>query len=485
MKTKIGERTNKPKVRGLKGFLKAYPGAAVLAGLVLVGCLGVGAMTMVGGSEDELVLDNDNAVIEEIKENDGAEVSEEQEEVVAKSMEEAVEEIMAAGANGATFTATDDGMNVDVILNEEMSDEDVEKLDAVIKELISDPAFVQVNLFDNTEDKLIKSYAINYMLGEESEDAAYTSTVSYSSAPSRKGGMLYVLQKAWAGPEAVKVEEESSDTVVLENQTPATTETTTPATPNNTTGTTETQTGTAAQTTPVASTETPATTTTSTTTQTQNKITVTEEEIKSSTTNLASKAKQYKSSINSDIIGWLQIPSTGIDYPVTHTGNNSYYMNHNIYKQSDRNGALLADYECNFKQGLPTNTVIYGHNWHNYLAPLADNNPNDIMFDEVHKYADATFAGNHPYIYFSTTEKNYKYQVFAAFYTHVNWTDYLYCYPNATRMKEIISTAKGSSLHNFGVSVSTSDKIISLSTCTRMKGNTDQYRFVVMAKLVG
>ena len=210
-----------------------------------------------------------------------------------------------------------------------------------------------------------------------------------------------------------------------------------------------------------------------------------EEEIKASTTNLASKAKQYKTSINSDIIGWLNIPGTGIDYPVTHTNNNTYYMNHNIYKQADRDGALLTDYECNFKNGLPTNTVIYGHNWNNYLAPLADNNPKDKMFDEVHKYADATFAGNHPYIYFSTTEKNYKYQVFAAFYTHVNWTDYLYCYPNATRMQNIISTAKKSSLHDFGVGVSTSDKIISLSTCTRMKGNTNQYRFVVMAKLVG
>ena len=52
-------------------------------------------------------------------------------------------------------------------------------------------------------------------------------------------------------------------------------------------------------------------------------------------------------------------------------------------------------------------------------------------------------------------------------------------------MKNIISTAKSSSLHDFGVSVSTSDKIISLSTCTRMKGNTNQYRFVVMGKLVG
>ena len=483
MKTKIGEKTNKPKVHGLKGFLKAYPGAAVLAGLVIAGGLGVGAMTMIGG-EDEIVLDNDKAVVEESAENTENKVPEEKEEVVAKSTEEVVEEIMAAGANNATFSASDDGVKVDIVVSEEMSSEEIETLDAVVKELISDPAFVQVNLFDNTEEKLIKSYEINYMLGEESEEAAYASTVAYSSGPSRKGGMLYVLQKAWAGPEALKVEEESGDTVVLENQTPASTETTTPTT-NNTTGTTETQTG---STETPAATETPATTETPAKTEattTQNKVTASEEEIKASTTNLASKAKQYKTNINSDIIGWMQIPGTGIDYPVTHTNNNTYYMNHNIYKQSDRNGALLVDYECNFNKGLPTNTVVYGHNWNNYLAPLADNNPNDKMFDEVHKYADATFAGNHPYIYFSSTEKNYKYQVFAAFYTHINWTDYLYCYPNATRMKNIISTAKSSSLHDFGVSVSTSDKIISLSTCTRMKGNTNQYRFVVMGKLVG
>ena len=482
MKTKIGERSRKPKIHGLKGFFKAYPGAAVLAGLIVVGGVGMGAMTMVGANNDEQVLENNPPVVEQIEQN-------EKEEVTSKSLDEAVEEIVAAGAKDAAFTATENAVKLDVVVDAQMTDEDVKGLDAVIKELLCDPAFVEVNLFENTEDKLNKSYEINYLLGEDSENAAYTSSASYSSGPSRKGGMLYVLQKAWAGPEAVEVEE-SGDTVVLENQTPASTENATPTT-NNTTGTAENQTGTTSTTT-APSTETPATTTPEATTTTPSteaaadkKAPSKEEEIKASTTNLASKAKQYKTSINSDIIGWLNIPGTGIDYPVTHTNNNTYYMNHNIYKQADRDGALLTDYECNFKNGLPTNTVIYGHNWNNYLAPLADNNPKDKMFDEVHKYADATFAGNHPYIYFSTTEKNYKYQVFAAFYTHVNWTDYLYCYPNATRMQNIISTAKKSSLHDFGVGVSTSDKIISLSTCTRMKGNTNQYRFVVMAKLVG
>ena len=475
MKTKIGERSRKPKIKGLKGFVKAYPGAAILAGLVLVGGLGVGAMGMIGNNEDEIVLEQDTAVVDEVgnKTGDTAE-KQEQKEVTAKSLEESVEEIVDAGAVSAEFSATEEGMTVSVVLSEEASAEDVEELDSVIRELVSDTAFLQVNLFENSDKSEIKAYEVNYMLGE-AEEASYISTAAFSSGESRKGGMLYYSQTAWSGPKAVEVEEESTETT-----TPATTPAegttgTATTTPNDTTTQTQTQTGTTA--------ETPAQSTTTTTTPSQPAMT--EEEIKASVKGMAAKAKQYKTNINGDIIGWLNIPGTGIDYPVTHTNNNSYYMNHNIYKQSDRNGALLADYECNFNNGLPTNTVIYGHNWNNYQGDIADNNPKDIMFDEVHKYADATFAKNHPYIYFSTTSKDYKYQVFAAFYTHVNWTDYLYTYPNATRMQNIISTAKNSSLHNFGVNVSTSDKIISLSTCTRMKGNTNQYRFVVMAKLVG
>ena len=131
MKTKIGEKTNKPKVHGLKGFLKAYPGAAVLAGLVVAGGLGVGAMTMIGG-EDEIVLENDKAVVEESAENTENKVPEEKEEVVAKSTEEVVEEIMAAGANNATFSASDNGMKVDIVVSEEMSSEEIETLDAVV-----------------------------------------------------------------------------------------------------------------------------------------------------------------------------------------------------------------------------------------------------------------------------------------------------------------------------------------------------------------
>lgn len=458
MKTKIGEKTSK-KTTGIKETLKTYPGIGLILAAIVIGGVGFGAMTLADTSGDQQVLETENPAVEqeEVKE----EVKEEQPEEVAKTTDEAVSEIVAAGAESAEFTSADEGMTLDVVMNVEATEEEITAVNDAVVELLSNNAFVKANLFEGVEEKAAKAYAVNYILGEG--DAAYTTTASYYASNGRNG-WLYTCSGAWNGPEAVKAEEED---VPVASTTPADAASGTAANNNTTTGT---GTATGTQTTP--------------STQTQLKPLESEAEIAASATSLHGKAKKYSTSINSDIIGWLQIPGTSVDYPVTHTTNNTYYMNYNIYKQWSKDGALVADYECNFNSGLPTNTVIYGHNWNNCWAPF-NNRQSYSMFEEVHDYADASFAASHPYIYFSTTEKDYKYQVFAAFYTHQNWTDYIYAYPDATRFNNVITTAKNNSLHNFSVKVSSGDKIISLSTCTRAIDSTGNYRFVVMAKLVG
>jgi len=471
MKTKIGEKSKKEKITGIGGWLKAYPGAVLLVAVALIGGIGYGVANLPEAEEEV----PETPVVEQPQEE-----VKEPEVIVAKTTDEAVEEIITAGAESVVFTAEEEGMSVDIVLAAEATEEDVNTVDAEVKALLTDAAFVKANLFENEEEKCQKVYNINYMLGEaedeeESEEAkaAYISSAVYYASEGRNG-WLYTCAKAWSGPEAV-VEEEETEDVPVASTTPATPSTTTPSTtPNNTTGNQQ------QATTP--STQTPA----------QNEIKPSQT-VETLTGSNSSKAKQLKRNTNSDVCGWLQIPGTNINEPVTHRNDNQYYMTYNIYHQKEviagnqywLKGALIADYECNFNNGLPTNTIIYGHNWNNVVQPLADNNPNDKMFAEVHKYADANFAANHPYIYFSTTEKDYKFQVFAAFYTHQNWTDYIHAYPDAQRFANVINTAKSKSLHNFGVSVNTNNKIISLSTCTRMMGATAEYRFVVMGKLVG
>ena len=471
MKTKIGEKGTK--ISNVKDLLKAYPGIGVIAAALVIGGVGFGAMTLADTTGETEVPETKDPIVSEQEEN--KEQVEEPVEVVAKTIDEAAEEIVSAGAESVEFKAEDEGMIVDVVLSAEASEEDVNDVNDAVQALLKDDAFVKANLFENAEERITKNYTVNYILGEG--EPAYKTTAGYY-ASSGRNGWIYTCNVAWSGPEAVEVEED----VPVASTTPATpapsttpsAPATTPSTGNNTTGTTTPATQESTTTTPPAE-ETP----------TQNEITPVENENNRPEGSLSAKAEKLHNNTNSDVIGWLQIPGTNIDYAVTCTTNNDYYMNHDIYKQSSKNGALVADYECNFDGGLPKNTIIYGHNWNNCYAPIKINNPNHVMFEQLHSYVDADFAANHPYIYFSTTEGDYKYQVFAAFYTHINWTDYIYAYPDSAKFSNVVSTAKQKSEHNFGVSVSGSDKIISLSTCTRMMGNTNQYRFVVMAKLVG
>ena len=70
--------------------------------------------------------------------------------------------------------------------------------------------------------------------------------------------------------------------------------------------------------------------------------------------------------------------------------------------------------------------------------------------------------------------------IFACFYTEgTTW------YINAEgNIDSVISEAQSRSRHTFGVDVNSSDKLLTLSTCTRYYGNTDNQRFVVMARLL-
>ena len=60
---------------------------------------------------------------------------------------------------------------------------------------------------------------------------------------------------------------------------------------------------------------------------------------------------------NSDIIAWLKVNGTDIEYPVVKTINNDYYMTHSFDKTYNRAGWVFMDYKNRFD-----NMVIYAHN---------------------------------------------------------------------------------------------------------------------------
>lgn len=90
---------------------------------------------------------------------------------------------------------------------------------------------------------------------------------------------------------------------------------------------------------------------------------------------------------NKDVIGWIDIPNTNINYPVLHGETNDTYIRSTIEKKYSIAGSIFVD-SNNKKPFEDFNTVIYGHNM-----------KNDSMFSDLNEYLDGTYVSSHPYVY--------------------------------------------------------------------------------------
>ena len=94
-----------------------------------------------------------------------------------------------------------------------------------------------------------------------------------------------------------------------------------------------------------------------------NTIEINEEEVTKTETERMLQVKKLQEE-NPDIIGWLEIEGTKINYPVLQSSDNKYYLNHNYRKKETELGSIFLD--CNYDFDIPSsNLLIYGHNTQN------------------------------------------------------------------------------------------------------------------------
>lgn len=105
--------------------------------------------------------------------------------------------------------------------------------------------------------------------------------------------------------------------------------------------------------------------------------------------------------INPDVIGWIEIGSLDISYPIVQGADNSYYLHHTFQKQSNSSGAIFMDSQ-NGSGFQDANTIIYGHNM-----------KNGAMFGKLKHYTSKNIAQQEPYFWIHTPEAVYTYQAFS------------------------------------------------------------------------
>ncbi len=172
--------------------------------------------------------------------------------------------------------------------------------------------------------------------------------------------------------------------------------------------------------------------------------------------------------INSDIVGWISIEGTVIDYPVMHSGDNSYYL-YRTY-QGTHNGAGSIFMEgTNWSDFSDAHTVLYGHNM-----------KNGSMFAGLHKYRNEAYFQEHPVILVETAAGPQWYEIFSCHLVHAEDEMYSVNHVHGKTFDALVKKMKAASDYETGVEVSGEDDILTLSTC---KGGGDM-RYVVHAKLV-
>ncbi len=175
-------------------------------------------------------------------------------------------------------------------------------------------------------------------------------------------------------------------------------------------------------------------------------------------------------SINPDVIGWLKVNNTNVDYPVVQAEDNDYYLKHNLDKEDDKNGWIFMDYR-NSLYNMDANTIIYGHNMY-YSG---------VMFGTLTKAYRKDWYSNpdNLVISFNTIYETMNYQIFSIYKTPVT-KDYLKTYfADDNEFNEFVKMIKSRSIKNFEIEVKPGDKILTLSTCTG-----DNERLVIHAKLI-
>ena len=176
--------------------------------------------------------------------------------------------------------------------------------------------------------------------------------------------------------------------------------------------------------------------------------------------------------INSDVIGWIKIDGTNIDYPVMQNGD--FYLHKNVYKEYSSHGTpYLANY-CNVKSS--DNLIIYGHH-------MKDN----TMFSQLEKYKNFNFYREHRFIKFYTIEDGRTieniYKVMLAFktiaYSDEGFRYYSYTnFHNEEDYEEFVENCRNLEFYDTGILGTHQDKYITLSTCEYSQKNG---RMVVVA----
>lgn len=180
-------------------------------------------------------------------------------------------------------------------------------------------------------------------------------------------------------------------------------------------------------------------------------------------------------SMNPDLVGWIKIDGTKIDYPVMQSKDNEdYYLSHNFQRESDSKGALFIDAESSIMP-KDQNLVIFGHN-------RRDNS----ILGTLDYYLDKEFYEKYPTLEFDTLYEKGNYEIVAVVKTAVKQQEesgfryyWFHNYEEESEFQKFLDFIEENQIYDTGKDLVYGDTTIMLSTC---EYTVDNGRLVVIAR---
>ena len=177
--------------------------------------------------------------------------------------------------------------------------------------------------------------------------------------------------------------------------------------------------------------------------------------------------------LNTDMVGWITIEGTEINYPVVQSlYEPNFYLRRNFYKEKATCGTIYVREACNVNTPSD-NVTLYGHNMRN-----------GTMFADLHNYEDPAYWASNRFIQFNTLREYHTYEIFAVFKTSATLGEGFryHLFETAEDPAEFdafVSECKRLSYYDTGITPQYGEKLLTLSTCDK---SIDNGRMVVVAR---
>ncbi len=172
--------------------------------------------------------------------------------------------------------------------------------------------------------------------------------------------------------------------------------------------------------------------------------------------------------VNSDVIGWVEIPGTLVSYPLMQGEDNHHYLDYDWRGDPSVSGSVFLE-STNQPDLSNYSLIIYAHR-------MLD----DSMFGSLRFYEEEAYWQEHPSVYLLTPDGLRQYDIFAAHEAPITSLVYRLDLEKSHLEQDFLDFCLDSSIIDTGIVPQPEEQVLTLSTCTV---NGYDARWVVQAVL--